>query len=509
MLDRCEIARFDQEAWDLFYDLDVLRQLEAQHARGPRSRPRRPAALRAQPLLQRLVGRRPGDLGRGARGARRPLREQERQLRARRLGDRPRAHRHGLALADRGDLPQVRAHVQLADGVHGRLPRVPLRLLAGPAVRLGQGAQPRPLPPHPGAGRARPVHPGRRQLDRARLQHPVRRVARAPVPARPVVLRARVRPPLPRVLEPRRLRLQRPAAADHARRRHRPLPHAEAVVERVQQARVPHVPLAGDRRQRGAHALPAGRHLQRPGRRRRDPPQRARLQGSRPLELELPALRLRRRRRRPDARHARDAAPRRRPAGRAAHAPSARATSSSTELERSSPDLPVLVGELYFEYHRGTYTSQAEVKRANRKCELLLHDVELLAAVAHWRGLQRVPAGRARASLGDALPEPVPRHHPRLVDQRGVRGRAPRLRRDRARGRGAARLGARCARGWLGRAASAQHPRDRAARRGRGARRRVDPRVRGPVRHGERPASRSPRSRSHRSRTAGASRTRT
>jgi alpha-mannosidase len=62
-----------------------------------------------------------------------------------------------------------------------------------------------------------------------------------------------------------------------------------------------------------------------------------------------------------------------------------------TALERESPDLPVLVGELYFELHRGTYTSQAEVKRANRRCEFLLHDVELLASLAHWRGLQEYP----------------------------------------------------------------------------------------------------------------------
>jgi alpha-mannosidase len=35
-------------------------------------------------------------------------------------------------------------------------------------------------------------------------------------------------------------------------------------------------------------------------------------------------------------------------------------------------------GELYFEYHRGTYTSQALVKRYNRLSEALLHDVEFL-----------------------------------------------------------------------------------------------------------------------------------
>lgn len=72
------------------------------------------------------------------------------------------------------------------------------------------------------------------------------------------------------------------------------------------------------------------------------------------------------------------------------------------------------VGELYFELHRGTYTSQAQVyicfvpvdkelfpalswfdpcvvfvqaKQANRKCEVLLHDVEFLAAIARYESL--------------------------------------------------------------------------------------------------------------------------
>jgi alpha-mannosidase len=40
-------------------------------------------------------------------------------------------------------------------------------------------------------------------------------------------------------------------------------------------------------------------------------------------------------------------------------------------------------GELYFEYHRGTYTTQADTKRDNRRSEFLLHDIEFLAAIAH------------------------------------------------------------------------------------------------------------------------------
>ncbi|KAF2857049.1 glycoside hydrolase family 38 protein [Piedraia hortae CBS 480.64] len=39
-------------------------------------------------------------------------------------------------------------------------------------------------------------------------------------------------------------------------------------------------------------------------------------------------------------------------------------------------------GELYLELHRGTYTTQANNKRGNRKSEILLHDIEYLATLA-------------------------------------------------------------------------------------------------------------------------------
>ncbi len=42
-------------------------------------------------------------------------------------------------------------------------------------------------------------------------------------------------------------------------------------------------------------------------------------------------------------------------------------------------DLMTWVGELYLEFHRGTYTSQAACKTLNRRCEFLLRDAELLA----------------------------------------------------------------------------------------------------------------------------------
>lgn len=47
-----------------------------------------------------------------------------------------------------------------------------------------------------------------------------------------------------------------------------------------------------------------------------------------------------------------------------------------------SKKLPKWVGELYFELHRGTYTSIARNKRYNRKSEFLFQDVELLSAMA-------------------------------------------------------------------------------------------------------------------------------
>lgn len=45
-------------------------------------------------------------------------------------------------------------------------------------------------------------------------------------------------------------------------------------------------------------------------------------------------------------------------------------------------------GELYFEYHRGTYTSMARNKRGNRKSELLLMDVEFLSVLAECSNMK-------------------------------------------------------------------------------------------------------------------------
>lgn len=56
-----------------------------------------------------------------------------------------------------------------------------------------------------------------------------------------------------------------------------------------------------------------------------------------------------------------------------------RAAEFFEEARTKSRDLAVWVGELYFELHRGTLTSQANNKRMNRVCEFLMRDAEWLA----------------------------------------------------------------------------------------------------------------------------------
>ncbi|KKJ72901.1 alpha-mannosidase, partial [Enterococcus faecium MRSN 4777] len=48
-------------------------------------------------------------------------------------------------------------------------------------------------------------------------------------------------------------------------------------------------------------------------------------------------------------------------------------------------------GELYLEYHRGTYTSQAYVKKANRQSELLLRQLEILFSLMEMKGQEAYP----------------------------------------------------------------------------------------------------------------------
>ena len=59
-------------------------------------------------------------------------------------------------------------------------------------------------------------------------------------------------------------------------------------------------------------------------------------------------------------------------------------------VEADPAPLPVWVGDLYLEKHRGTFTSQAGIKRGNRRGEAALQAAELwTAAVSTWPGRAR------------------------------------------------------------------------------------------------------------------------
>lgn len=62
--------------------------------------------------------------------------------------------------------------------------------------------------------------------------------------------------------------------------------------------------------------------------------------------------------------------------------------------EKKKADLPAYVGELYFQCHRGTYTSQAKTKRGNRYAEFGLREAELWAAAALTATGRAYPAAK-------------------------------------------------------------------------------------------------------------------
>ena len=108
------------------------------------------------------------------------------------------------------------------------------------------------------------------------------------------------------------------------------------------------------------------------------------------------------------------------------------ASSSTTSSARSQQGAPVPVwrGELYFETHRGTLTSQLRTKLGNKRCERLLREAEL------WTATAGGAPGRVRRAVARGAHAAVPRHHPGVVDRLGARRRrgGPRPHRRRARG---------------------------------------------------------------------------
>ena len=63
----------------------------------------------------------------------------------------------------------------------------------------------------------------------------------------------------------------------------------------------------------------------------------------------------------------------------------------------NDPLLPVWQGELYLEFHRGTYTTMAKNKKYNRKCEYLYQNAELYGAAARALAAHPFPADKLHA----------------------------------------------------------------------------------------------------------------
>ncbi len=67
------------------------------------------------------------------------------------------------------------------------------------------------------------------------------------------------------------------------------------------------------------------------------------------------------------------------------------------------PDAPVWSGELYLELHRGTLTSQVEIKQGNRRCENLAREAELWSTMAMVAGRAPYPYERLEEIWRDIL----------------------------------------------------------------------------------------------------------
>lgn len=70
---------------------------------------------------------------------------------------------------------------------------------------------------------------------------------------------------------------------------------------------------------------------------------------------------------------------------------------------RSGEKLPTYRGELYFQCHRGTYTTQSAVKKGNRQSEQAMRAYELWASVAAWMGKSTYPAKEVEAVWKEVL----------------------------------------------------------------------------------------------------------
>ncbi len=234
VIERIDLVLRDVEAWELNADIWTLSGLlhELPIDLGPASRdPPRAAARDRRRRPRRLSG---DGRGRTGRARRRPVPARVRE-RAQDGRGRPRPHRQRLVVAGSGDHPQVRADLLQRGRAGRRRPRLPVRVLVGPAVRVDEGVLSGAVRPDHREGGERPVHPGRRDVGRVRHQHARRGGDGSPVRGREVLLPRELRGGHRRGLVAGLVRLLRGAAADHRSLRVALVPHPEDLLEPDQQ----------------------------------------------------------------------------------------------------------------------------------------------------------------------------------------------------------------------------------------------------------------------------------
>ena len=396
-------------------------------ARGRRSQRARPdlggrAAVRAEPLLQRVGRARPRHLGRGIRHPPAPADASQRLGGARALGDRPRPHRHRLVVAAGGDASQVVRSFSSQTAYMARYPE--FRFCCSQAYQYDwvRRAQPRPVRPHPASRRA----PGSGCRSAAPGWSPTATCPRASrwcasscsasgssSASSAAAAASSGIPTCSATTASCRRSCAAPASTGSSPRSSRGTGSTR---------RAPHLHVAGHRR-----LARCWRTSRRPT--PTTPPPRSRSCAGTRATTRITTARTAAcwcsgsataaagRRRRCSRRCAAPAT------CRACRAPrSPRREEFFTALEADAVDRPTIVGELYFEYHRGTYTTQAAVKRGNREGERALHDAELLSAVASAAARrEHTRASELGQRVAAAAAQPVPRHPARLVDRAGVR----------------------------------------------------------------------------------------
>ena len=97
-----------------------------------------------------------------------------------------------------------------------------------------------------------------------------------------------------------------------------------------------------------------------------------------------------------------------------------RPKNSSLILKRQGLPKERYVGELYFQAHRGTYTSQAKTKLGNRRSEFALRDAEFWGSLAHAFKDHAFSTEDLKSAWHKSTAQPISRHPAWFLHPSGI-----------------------------------------------------------------------------------------